>query len=373
MRDRARAAAAARRSARVDGVIEPHRPVRRRSRRGGARRGPPRARARARAPVSASRSARRSPPTAFSSRTSACASASTSRSPRSRSSRKRSSVSRGSVGQRDRLGLERSSPRYSRASTRSRAPRSAGASSTGAPARAASSSSVIAAIASTASRADPRRGRGGRRAAAARARRGRRAPPRPGSRVAQRRRPIAPSARFESFCPSSPRISPWWMYSGGSRAERLGQRAVQRLVRPVVVAADHVRDPEVDVVDDGRELVGRRAVRPQQRRSPIEARSRPRRARPAASRWRVARARSGAPAPRPSRSRATRGRRGSPPRRPGRCAPGRCRRSAAASSSPKARFATAVSALPRCSEPVGLGAKRTLFMAASLGVRFTPT
>ena len=35
--------------------------------------------------------------------------------------------------------------------------------------------------------------------------------------------------------------------------------------------------------------------------------------------------------------------------------------------SPRTRFATALSALPTCNEPVGLGAKRTRFIAASLG------
>ena len=44
------------------------------------------------------------------------------------------------------------------------------------------------------------------------------------------------------------------------RAERAMQRGVQLLVRPVVGAADHVRDPEVDVVDDAREMERRRAV-----------------------------------------------------------------------------------------------------------------
>ena len=35
---------------------------------------------------------------------------------------------------------------------------------------------------------------------------------------------------------------------------------MQLLVRPVIVAADDVRDPELDVVDDARELIGRRPV-----------------------------------------------------------------------------------------------------------------
>ena len=49
------------------------------------------------------------------------------------------------------------------------------------------------------------------------------------------------------------------------RAERLGQLAVELLVRPVVVAADDVRDPELDVVDDAREVVRRGAVLAQER------------------------------------------------------------------------------------------------------------
>src|SRR3954468_4844327 len=53
------------------------------------------------------------------------------------------------------------------------------------------------------------------------------------------------------------------------RAERLEQPAVDRLVRAVVEAAHDVRDAEVDVVDDGGELVGRAAVLAQQR-DPVE-------------------------------------------------------------------------------------------------------
>src|SRR3954452_9195548 len=51
------------------------------------------------------------------------------------------------------------------------------------------------------------------------------------------------------------------------RAERLEQPAVDRLVRAVVEAAHDVRDAEVDVVDDGGELVRRAAVLAQQRGS----------------------------------------------------------------------------------------------------------
>ena len=44
------------------------------------------------------------------------------------------------------------------------------------------------------------------------------------------------------------------------RTKRLEHAPLQRFVRPVVVAAHDVRDAEVDVVDDRRELVRRRAV-----------------------------------------------------------------------------------------------------------------
>ena len=52
---------------------------------------------------------------------------------------------------------------------------------------------------------------------------------------------------------------------GRLRAERLEQPAVERLVRPVVVAAEHVSDPEVDVIYDAGQVVGRRPVLAQQR------------------------------------------------------------------------------------------------------------
>src|SRR5947208_13990093 len=49
--------------------------------------------------------------------------------------------------------------------------------------------------------------------------------------------------------------------------EGLGEGAVQSLVRPVVVAADDVRDLELDVVDDAGELIRGRSVFAQQRRA----------------------------------------------------------------------------------------------------------
>src|SRR5690349_7102033 len=45
---------------------------------------------------------------------------------------------------------------------------------------------------------------------------------------------------------------------------------MQRLVRTVVEPADDVRDPEVDVVDDAREVICRAAVGPKQS-DPVEA------------------------------------------------------------------------------------------------------
>ena len=54
-------------------------------------------------------------------------------------------------------------------------------------------------------------------------------------------------------------------------AERARQRRMERGVVEMVGAADHVRDPEVDVVHDGGELVRRPAVGAQKRRSPLLA------------------------------------------------------------------------------------------------------
>ena len=50
-------------------------------------------------------------------------------------------------------------------------------------------------------------------------------------------------------------------------AERAGQRLLELGVRAVIGAADDVRDAEVVVVDDAREVVGRAPVRPQERRA----------------------------------------------------------------------------------------------------------
>ena len=172
---------------------------------------------------------------------------------------------------------------------------------------------------------------------------------------------VAPSARLESFLPSSPRISPWWTNSGGVAPERLEQPPVERLVRPVVVAADDVRDPEVDVVHDAREVVGRRAVLAHERDA-VEA---------------LAELRARLEVPFSPLALAHR------PFVPGepeplevaqqRLLPARhvARRIGVVdpqqqTSPPSERFATALSALPTWSEPVGLGAKRLLTMRENL-------
>ena len=152
-------------------------------------------------------------------------------------------------------------------------------------------------------------GRGGRRARARRARRGTRGRPRRGCRRRAGRRRVATSlARFESFLPSGPSISPWWTYSGGSKPSARGERLLQLAVRPVVGAAHDVRDPEV--VRRRRRSRGGRSALPSARSSvdPTEAQravvvlvahgcAPPRGA--------ARRARSAAPGPRPSRSRAS--------------------------------------------------------------------
>ena len=153
---------------------------------------------------------------------------------------------------------------------------------------------------------------------------------------------------------------------GRFRAERLGQLAVQRLVRPVVVAADDVRDPEVDVVDDARELIRRRPVLAEQRDPRRTGRRLQRVA--AGRRDRAPGARSGGSGPRPSATPSH-----SRSRRISSSPPGTLRAGSVSSIrsrkwSPKLRLATALRAFPTWSEPVGLGAKRTLFICASLEV-----
>ena len=54
---------------------------------------------------------------------------------------------------------------------------------------------------------------------------------------------------------------------GQLRAQSTRDRLVQREIRPVVGAADDVRDAELEIVDNGRELVGRCAVLAQERRT----------------------------------------------------------------------------------------------------------
>ena len=56
---------------------------------------------------------------------------------------------------------------------------------------------------------------------------------------------------------------------GQLAADRARDPALRRLVRPVIRAADHVRDAEVEVVGHGRELIGRGPVGAQERH-PVE-------------------------------------------------------------------------------------------------------
>ena len=51
-------------------------------------------------------------------------------------------------------------------------------------------------------------------------------------------------------------------------AERAREPLLELGVRAVVGTADHVRDLEVVVVDDAREVIRRAAVRPEERRAP---------------------------------------------------------------------------------------------------------
>ena len=67
--------------------------------------------------------------------------------------------------------------------------------------------------------------------------------------------------RFERRALSSPRISGTCAKRGRRRAERLVEEDLPRRVGEMVVAADDVRDPHVDVVDDDAEVVDRRCRR----------------------------------------------------------------------------------------------------------------
>ena len=200
-----------------------------------------------------------------------------------------------------------------------------------------------------------------------------------------------------------------WANRGGRRPSASIQRELARGVGQVVLAADDVRDLHQRVVDGGGELVGGRAVRAQDhevldradrdadvaagrvvdddvlgRRAEAGSR-RPRGTRgPRAPGARRARGRSAS-----ARTAGT-GRTGRPRRAPRRTAAratprpgGWCARSAGwsapasvsstrSTNSPPARranrkFATAVSALPRWSAPVGEGAKRTRTPATVAG------
>ncbi len=72
---------------------------------------------------------------------------------------------------------------------------------------------------------------------------------------------VAPGARFASLRPSGPRIRPWWTNSGGVAPSASNSRRCSAFIGAVVVAANDVRDAEVDVVDD-RWRAGRSGSRP---------------------------------------------------------------------------------------------------------------
>ena len=167
---------------------------------------------------------------------------------------------------------------------------------------------------------------------------------------------------------------------GQLTAERARDPALQLLVRAMVRAADHVRDAEVEVVGDRRQLVGGRAVRHGAASRRRGGASRPRRASAPPSRLRTLRPRRRRASP---RSLCRTGPSSHVDAEPSEVVEDRrlaaLRRSASGSvssirststpprSSAKRRFATAVSALPRWSEPVGLGANRTRIAHASIG------
>ena len=152
--------------------------------------------------------------------------------------------------------------------------------------------------------------------------------------------------------------------------------ALERLVVAVVAAADDVRDPEVDVVDDARKVVGGRAVRAQERAAAKEQRAglvglgrrRSRQPPPGA----CLPGRSAAAAPRPTSRRASAGPRRSRRRRRARRGLRSVSSIRSRNQSPRRRFASADSALPRCSEPVGEGAKRVRAHTANLAPRGAP-
>src|SRR4029450_9104157 len=58
-------------------------------------------------------------------------------------------------------------------------------------------------------------------------------------------------------------------------AQRTRELAMELLVRPVVVAADDVRDPELDIVDDAGKLIRGRSVLAQERDPPEAVASEP--------------------------------------------------------------------------------------------------
>ena len=132
---------------------------------------------------------------------------------------------------------------------------------------------------------------------------------------------------------------------------------MERLVRPVVVPADHVRDPEVDVVHHARQVIGGRAVLANEGRA-VEALAELRGGLELA--FAAVALPDGSLLPLEPEPLEVAQQLLLPP---GTLRAGSVSSIRSSSQSPNARLATALSAFPTWSDPVGLGAKRTRFMA----------
>ena len=203
----------------------------------------------------------------------------------------------------------------------------------------------------------------------ARARRGRRAPPRPGCLRSRSSATDEWSVPLRELLAVITQEQPVMQHLRKPAAERVRDPPLNLLVRPVVGAADDVGDTELEIVGDGgradtsRFHPGGQASSPPRRTEPSSSCTAPcSSARPIASAYRADRSlcRSG-PSSHATPSQPRSSRIASSP-------PGTLRAGSVSSirrtrtpprASAKARLATALSALPRWSDPVGLGAKRT--------------
>ena len=181
------------------------------------------------------------------------------------SSLKRSSVGRASSPSETGSG-SRTCRAYSRASFRSRAPRSAGTSSTGAPAAA---GELLVAHAPRSPRSPAAGSRGEvvvhvvlGDAELVEVARGRL---RPGCRRRVATATVAAELALRQLAPVLAEDQAVVHVLRRRRTQRVGQLAMERLVRPMVVAANDVRDLELDVVDDAGQVVRRGAVLAEER------------------------------------------------------------------------------------------------------------